>query len=89
VIVRDLVQSGTPRQPVVEDHASTGFFLSDLENFSDSRRRQMAPDELLARCGLTYFEQVSRAISEEGGTVDSSSVDCVMAILCSSAHSSH
>ena len=75
-IVRDLVKSGTPLTLGVKSRNLTVFF-SDLENFS-TNAEQMAPDELLAQMSV-YFEQVSRAISEEGGTVDKFIGDGVMA----------
>jgi class 3 adenylate cyclase len=52
-------------------------FFSDLENFS-THAEQMAPNELLDQMSV-YFEQVSRAISEEGGTVDKFIGDGIMA----------
>ena len=75
-IVRDLVKSGTPLTLGVESRNLTVFF-SDLENFS-THAEQMAPDELLAQMSV-YFEHVSRAISEEQGTVDKFIGDGVMA----------
>ena len=53
------------------------MFFSDLENFS-THAEQLAPDELLDQMS-TYFEEVSRAISEEHGTVDKFIGDGVMA----------
>ena len=53
------------------------MFFSDLENFS-THAEQMAPNELLDQMS-TYFEQVSRAISEEHGTVDKFIGDGIMA----------
>jgi class 3 adenylate cyclase len=52
-------------------------FFSDLENFS-SHSETLAPDDLLVQIS-TYLEEVSRAISEEGGTVDKFIGDGVMA----------
>jgi class 3 adenylate cyclase len=52
-------------------------FFSDLENFS-THSETLAPDDLLVQIS-TYLEQVSGAISEEGGTVDKFIGDGVMA----------
>jgi len=52
-------------------------FFSDLENFS-SHSETLAPDDLLVQIS-TYLEEVSSAISEEGGTVDKFIGDGVMA----------
>ena len=51
--------------------------FSDLENFS-THAGQSTPDELLAQMSV-YFEEVSRAISDEKGTVDKFIGDGVMA----------
>lgn len=75
-VVRELVKSGHPLTLGVEPRLLTVFF-SDLENFS-THAEQMAPNELLDQMSV-YFEQVSRAISEEGGTVDKFIGDGVMA----------
>ncbi len=53
------------------------MFFSDLENFS-SHSETLAPDDLLVQIS-TYLEEVSSAISEEGGTVDKFIGDGVMA----------
>ena len=53
------------------------MFFSDLENFS-SHAETLAPDDLLVQIS-TYLEEVSSAISEEGGTVDKFIGDGVMA----------
>jgi class 3 adenylate cyclase/ABC-type nitrate/sulfonate/bicarbonate transport system substrate-binding protein len=75
-VVRELVRSGTPLTLGVKSRQLTVFF-SDLENFS-THAEAMAPDELLGQMSV-YFEQVSRAISEEHGTVDKFIGDGVMA----------
>jgi class 3 adenylate cyclase/ABC-type nitrate/sulfonate/bicarbonate transport system substrate-binding protein len=75
-IVRQLVKSGIPLTLGVEPRFLTVFF-SDLENFSTHSETQ-APDDLLVQIS-TYLEQVSGAISEEGGTVDKFIGDGVMA----------
>jgi class 3 adenylate cyclase len=51
--------------------------FSDLENFS-SHSETLAPDDLLVQIS-TYLEEVSAAISQEGGTVDKFIGDGVMA----------
>jgi class 3 adenylate cyclase/ABC-type nitrate/sulfonate/bicarbonate transport system substrate-binding protein len=75
-VVRQLVKSGIPLALGVEPRFLTVFF-SDLENFS-SYSETLAPDDLLLQIS-TYLEQVSGAISEEGGTVDKFIGDGVMA----------
>ena len=75
-VVRQLVKSGIPLTPGVEPRFLTVFF-SDLENFS-THSETLAPDDLLIQIS-TYLEQVSAAVSEEGGTVDKFIGDGVMA----------
>ena len=75
-IVRQLIKSGIPLTLGVEPRFLTVFF-SDLENFS-THSETLAPDDLLVQIS-TYLEQVSGAISEEGGTVDKFIGDGVMA----------
>ena len=75
-VVRQLIKSGIPLTLGVEPRFLTVFF-SDLENFS-SHSETLAPDDLLVQIS-TYLEQVSAAISEEGGTVDKFIGDGVMA----------
>jgi class 3 adenylate cyclase len=75
-VVRQLIKSGIPLTLGVEPRFLTVFF-SDLENFS-SHSETLAPDDLLFQIS-TYLEQVSAAISEEGGTVDKFIGDGVMA----------
>src|SRR6267143_2102264 len=75
-VVRELIRSGTPLTLGVEPRHLTVFF-SDLENFS-SHSETLAPDDLLVQIS-TYLEEVSSAISEEGGTVDKFIGDGVMA----------
>jgi class 3 adenylate cyclase/ABC-type nitrate/sulfonate/bicarbonate transport system substrate-binding protein len=82
-VVRELVKTGTPLTLGVESRFLTVFF-SDLENFS-THAEQLAPDELLNQMS-TYFEQVSRAISDEHGTVDKFIGDGVMAFWGAPAH---
>jgi class 3 adenylate cyclase/ABC-type nitrate/sulfonate/bicarbonate transport system substrate-binding protein len=75
-VVRQLIKSGIPLTLGVEPRFLTVFF-SDLENFS-SHSEHLAPADLLIQIS-TYLEEVSRAISEEGGTVDKFIGDGVMA----------
>jgi class 3 adenylate cyclase/ABC-type nitrate/sulfonate/bicarbonate transport system substrate-binding protein len=75
-VVRQLIKSGIPLTLGVEPRFLTVFF-SDLENFS-SHSETLAPDDLLVQIS-TYLEEVSAAISQEGGTVDKFIGDGVMA----------
>ena len=75
-VVRQLIKSGIPLTLGVEPRFLTVFF-SDLENFS-SHSETLAPDDLLLHIS-TYLEEVSSAISAEGGTVDKFIGDGVMA----------
>jgi class 3 adenylate cyclase/ABC-type nitrate/sulfonate/bicarbonate transport system substrate-binding protein len=75
-VVRQLIKSGIPLALGVESRFLTVFF-SDLENFS-SHSETLAPADLLVQIS-TYLEEVSGAISEEGGTVDKFIGDGVMA----------
>jgi class 3 adenylate cyclase/ABC-type nitrate/sulfonate/bicarbonate transport system substrate-binding protein len=75
-VVRQLVKSGIPLTLGVEPRFLTVLF-SDLENFS-SHSETLAPDDLLVHIS-TYLEEVSAAISQEGGTVDKFIGDGVMA----------
>jgi adenylate cyclase len=82
-VVRQLIKSGIPLALGVESRFLTVFF-SDLENFS-THAEQLAPNELLAQMS-TYFEEVSRAITEEHGTVDKFIGDGIMAFWGAPAH---
>jgi class 3 adenylate cyclase/ABC-type nitrate/sulfonate/bicarbonate transport system substrate-binding protein len=75
-VVRKLIKSGIPLTLGVEPRFLTVFF-SDLENFS-SHSETLAPDDLLVQIS-TYLEEVSAALSQEGGTVDKFIGDGVMA----------
>lgn len=75
-VVRALVRSGAPLTLGVEARRLTVFF-SDLEDFS-SLAEQVAPNALLEQMSA-YFEEVSRAVAQEGGTVDKFIGDGVMA----------
>lgn len=75
-VVRQLANSGTALSLGVESRFLTVFF-SDLENFS-THAEHLHPNDLLSQMS-TYFEEVSRAISDEHGTVDKFIGDGVMA----------
>ena len=75
-LVRGLVKSGIPLALGVESREVTVFF-SDLEDFSAHAERTKASD-LLSQMSH-YFEQVSRSVAEEQGTVDKFIGDGVMA----------
>ena len=75
-VVRGLIKSGIPLALGVEKRNLTILF-SDLENFS-THAEQSTPDALLEQMSV-YFEQVSRAISDESGTVDKFIGDGIMA----------
>jgi class 3 adenylate cyclase len=75
-VVRGLIKSGIPLALGVERRSLTVLF-ADLENFS-THAEQSTPDALLDQMSV-YFEQVSRAISDEEGTVDKFIGDGIMA----------
>jgi class 3 adenylate cyclase len=75
-LVKGLIKSGIPLALGAEKRFLTIFF-SDLEDFS-ARAEQSTPDDLLAQMSV-YFERVSRAISDEEGTVDKFIGDGIMA----------
>ena len=75
-VVKGLVKSGIPLTLGVERRPLTVFF-SDIEGFSTHAERS-DPDQLLQQMSV-YFDIVSKAVSEEGGTVDKFIGDGVMA----------
>jgi adenylate cyclase len=75
-VVRGLIKSGIPLHLGVEKRVMTILF-SDLENFS-AHAEQSTPDALLDQMSV-YFEQVTRAISDEQGTMDKFIGDGIMA----------
>jgi class 3 adenylate cyclase/ABC-type nitrate/sulfonate/bicarbonate transport system substrate-binding protein len=75
-LVKGLVRSGIPLELGVERRYLTIFF-SDIESFSTIAERS-DPDFLLQQMSA-YFDAVSRAVSEEQGTVDKFIGDGVMA----------
>jgi adenylate cyclase len=75
-VVRGLIKSGIPLALGVEKRNLTILF-SDLESFS-THAEQSTPDALLEQMSV-YFERISRAISDEKGTVDKFIGDGIMA----------
>jgi adenylate cyclase len=75
-VVRGLIKSGIPLALGVQRRSVTILF-ADLEDFS-THAEQMTPDALLDQASV-YFEQVSRAISDENGTIDKFIGDGIMA----------
>ena len=75
-VVKGLVKSGIPLELGVERRCLTIFF-SDIESFS-TLAEHSDPDFLLQQMSA-YFDVVSRAITEEQGTVDKFIGDGVMA----------
>jgi adenylate cyclase len=75
-VVRGLIKSGIPLALGVEPRVLTIMF-SDLEDFSTQAERS-TPEALLSQMSI-YFEQVSRAIAQEQGTVDKFIGDGIMA----------
>jgi class 3 adenylate cyclase len=75
-IVRDLIESGRPLTPGMEQRFVTVLF-SDVENFTNIAE-QLSPQELSQQTSR-YFENVTSAIAEEGGTIDKFIGDSVMA----------
>jgi adenylate cyclase len=75
-VVKGLIKSGIPLTLGVERQNLTILF-TDLENFS-THAEQSTPDALLEQMSV-YFEQVSRAISDEKGIVDKFIGDGIMA----------
>jgi adenylate cyclase len=75
-IVRDLIDSGRPLAPGMEQRFMTILF-SDVESFT-SIAEQLSPQELSQQTSR-YFETVTSAIAEQGGTIDKFIGDSVMA----------
>jgi adenylate cyclase len=75
-LVRDLIQSGKPLEPRVEPRFVTLMF-SDVQNFTGIAE-QLSPQELSDQASR-YFETITRAVAEEGGTIDKFIGDAVMA----------
>ena len=75
-IVRDLIDSGRPLTPGVEQRFMTILF-SDVEGFT-SIAENLTPQELSQQTSR-YFENVTSAVVQERGTVDKFIGDSVMA----------
>lgn len=75
-VVKGLVKSGIPLTLGVERRPLTVFF-SDIEAFS-THAEHSDPDQLLGQMSM-YFDVVSKAVADEGGTVDKFIGDGVMA----------
>ena len=76
-IVRNLIDSGQPIAPGVEPRFMTIFF-ADVESFT-AIAEELSPQELSEQTS-DYFEIVTSAVAEEGGTIDKFIGDCVMAL---------
>ena len=76
-IVRNLINSGQPITPGVEQRFMTIFF-ADVESFT-TIAEQLSSRELSEQTSH-YFEVVTSAVAEEGGTIDKFIGDCVMAL---------
>jgi class 3 adenylate cyclase len=75
-IVRDLIESGRPLAPGMEQRFMTILF-SDVESFT-AIAEQLSPQELSEQTSR-YFETVTSAVAEESGTIDKFIGDSVMA----------
>jgi class 3 adenylate cyclase len=75
-IVRGLIESGRPLAPGMEQRFLTVFF-SDVESFTSIAER-LSPQELSDQTSR-YFQNVTAAVAEEGGTIDKFIGDSVMA----------
>ncbi len=75
-IVRNLIESGRPLAPSIEQRFLTVLF-SDVEGFT-AIAEQLTPQELSGQTSR-YFETITSAIAEEGGTIDKFIGDSVMA----------
>ena len=76
-IVRDLIESGRPIAPGMEQRFMTILF-SDVESFT-AIAEQLSSQELSAQTSH-YFETVTSTVAEEGGTIDKFIGDSVMAL---------
>src|ERR1700730_9857193 len=76
-IVRDLIESGRPIAPGVEQRFMTILF-ADVESFT-TIAEQLSSQELSEQTSH-YFETVTSAVDEESGTIDKFIGDCVMAL---------
>jgi class 3 adenylate cyclase len=76
-IVRDLIESGRPIAPGMEQRFMTILF-ADVESFT-TIAEQLSSQELSEQTSH-YFETVTSAVAEESGTIDKFIGDCVMAL---------
>ena len=76
-VVRTLIDFGQPIEPGVEPRFMTIFF-ADVEGFT-AIAEQLSSRELSEQTSH-YFEMVTSAVAEEGGTIDKFIGDCVMAL---------
>jgi class 3 adenylate cyclase len=76
-IVRDLIESGRPIAPGIEQRFMTILF-ADVESFT-TIAEQLSSQELSEQTSH-YFETVTSAVAEESGTIDKFIGDCVMAL---------
>lgn len=77
-IVRDLIDSGRPLRPGVEQR-DISILFTDVENFTTIAERT-SPEDLSDQTSL-YFETVSSALAAEGATIDKFIGDSVMALF--------
>jgi adenylate cyclase len=75
-IVRNLIESGRPLTPGMEQRFMTILFC-DVASFT-TIAEQLSPQELSEQTSR-YFETVTSAVAEEGGTIDKFIGDSVMA----------
>jgi class 3 adenylate cyclase len=75
-IVRNLIESGRPLAPGIEQRFMTIFF-SDIEGFTSIAER-LSPHELSGQASR-YFETLTSVIAQENGIVDKFIGDSVMA----------
>src|ERR1700704_4942709 len=76
-IVRDLIESGRPIAPGMEQRFMTILF-ADVDSFT-TIAEQLSSQELSEQTSQ-YFETVTSAVAEESGTIDKFIGDCVMAL---------
>ena len=75
-IVRALIESGKPLAPGMEQRFMTVLF-TDVESFTAIA--EGLPPEALSQQTSRYFETITAAVAEEGGTIDKFIGDSVMA----------
>ena len=82
-VAAHLLTTDEPVRPSVEQR-ELALFFSDLQGFTSLAER--APPETLLLQVSEYFEVVTDAITEEGGTIDKFIGDAVMAFWGAPAH---